>query len=425
MVERNIDKIKAEEQAKAAAKAAKEKADKDRLKDNKVPEKMPFTGISEADRSLQGTFKRHWKTATEAKMNGDEKSLYESVGIMNTLISYADQIKGTTDGIVERITKDPNLDEDIVNLYQRDFNTLRENGFEINSDDPTNTTISLKNKEGELMYEQPFTEFIESRKVIPRKVDLIDKTKKVLSTIKPSVTKEGSYAINKEIKDINSEESKSQVEAIKANVDTWVSNDDFMWSFYKKEMAKDSKLPLKTTAWTQKEIDNAREFYTEYLIDAYNKEVKAGYGRPGSSGGGKNGGELSQVVPFTYLTNEQQQPTMDQFKAQYPNLLGRKLTLTSGGKMPEVGGKNLSLAFATEGDTPNFVFELQSPVSYGFTGDGGRGGGSEPSKTTVAPGHPLYGNAVSEAIAYYGVSNQKDLQTLLRGDTINTSQYND
>jgi hypothetical protein len=353
-------------------------------------------------------------------MNGDEKSLYESVGIMNTLISYADQIKGTTDGIVERITKDPNLDEDIVNLYQRDFNTLRENGFEINSDDPTNTTISLKNKEGELMYEQPFTEFIESRKVIPRKVDLIDKTKKVLSTIKPSVTKEGSYAINKEIKDINSEESKSQVEAIKANVDTWVSNDDFMWSFYKKEMAKDSKLPLKTTAWTQKEIDNAREFYTEYLIDAYNKEVKAGYGRPGSSGGSGGGGNLnvSEVLPLSRVTISDSNNNLIAGK----DVKGRIYSTNDAQAGIEVAGKRIKGFYA--GNDGSFYFSAADPTSAGYGGVSGRNLGVE----WVYPDTKNYGDIVNQAVAAFknfGVTDEKSLASFLRGENqqINTSGY--
>jgi len=417
MAERNIDKIKAEEQAKAAAKAKEEQAKRDAVKDIGIPDKLSFTNISEVDKSLQGTFKREWKRATEAKMGGDDRTLYDAVGTMNTLISYADQIKDTPGKIAERVEKDKTLDEDIIDIYLRDFNSLRENGYQVNTDDPRNMTISLINEKGELMNEQPLTEFIETRKVLPRKINLIDETKKVLSTIKPSVSESGSYALTTKITDINSKESKPQVEAIKENVNLWVSNNDFMWSWYKKEMAKDSKLPLKTTGWTQQEKDKAREFYTKTVIDSYNEEVEKGFGRPGSSGGGKNGGEISKVVPFTYKTSPQEQPKMDKFKEQYPNLLGRKLTLTGGGKMPEIGGDVMSLAFATKGDTPNFVFQLQTPTSYALTAGGASGRGGEPSYTTISPEHPLYGIAVSEAIAYYEVSNEKELQTLLRGET--------
>jgi phage-related protein len=232
MAERNIDKIKAEEEAKKVAQAKKEQEDKDRLKDINIPEKLGFTNISEVDKSLQGTFKKKWEVATEAKMSGDERTLYEAVGTMNTLISYADQIKDTPGKIAERVEKDKTLDEDIIDIYLRDFNSLRENGYQVNTDDPRNMTISLINEKGELMNEQPLTEFIETRKVLPRKINLIDETKKVLSTIKPSVSESGSYALNTKITDINSKESKPQVEAIKENVNLWVSNNDGKYTFF-------------------------------------------------------------------------------------------------------------------------------------------------------------------------------------------------
>jgi hypothetical protein len=411
MAERNIDKIKAEEQAKAAAKAKEEQAKRDAVKDIGIPDKLSFTNISEVDKSLQGTFKREWKRATEAKMGGDDRTLYDAVGTMNTLISYADQIKDTPGKIAERVEKDKTLDEDIIDIYLRDFNSLRENGYQVNTDDPRNMTISLINEKGELMNEQPLTEFIETRKVLPRKINLIDETKKVLSTIKPSVSESGSYALNTKITDINSKESKPQVEAIKENVNLWVSNNDFMWSWYKKEMAKDSKLPLKTTGWTQQEKDKAREFYTKTVIDSYNEEVEKGFGSTGGgAGGGKDKVKLTPVYGLgTTVSN-------NYVKKLSPDLKGRGVTYGEGMKSFDFGGKTLNFAYATSGDKPEFVFQMSDPSSVGYSGSGASAGGKNVGVDYVTTQSTDYSALLNEAKKFFGAKNNKQLASILRGE---------
>ena len=417
MAERNIDKIKAEEEAKKVAKAKEAQAKRDAVKDIGIPDKLSFTNISEVDKSLQGTFKKKWEVATEAKMSGDERTLYEAVGTMNTLISYADQIKDTPGKIAERVEKDKTLDEDIVDIYLRDFNSLRENGYQVNTDDPRNMTISLINENGELMNEQPLTEFIETRKVLPRKINLIDETKKVLSTIKPSVSESGSYTLNTKITDINSKESKPQVESIKSNVDLWISNNDFMWSWYKKEMAKDPKLPLKTTKWTQEEKDKAREFYTKTVIDSYNDEVEKGFGSPGGGSGGDKE-KFTYGIPVT-LGSKVEDNAVSALTKKPGGLKGRAVFYGSNEGV-EMGGKKATHIYATTGDNPSFAFQILDPTRAGYGGTSG----SIPGYFWIKPDDEGYSAFVTSAKSYFKVDDEKILAKILRGDKIEEGNNN-
>jgi hypothetical protein len=415
MAERNIDKVKADEDARRAAKAKAEKEKRDSTKDYKIPDQLGFTGIPEVDRSLQGSFRNLYSRASEAKLIGDEKTLMETVGQMNVFIAKYEELKTLMPNIAKRIESDKTLDDDAGNNHLRALTTLNQNGYEVNTDDPQNMKIALKNENGELQNEQTLDEFVSTFKVIPNKIELIDETKKVLNTIKASSIGTGNYYSNKKITDINSEESKSQVEAINNNVEMWISNDNFMYSWYKKEQAKDSKLPHKTTGWTQEQREKAKDFYTKSLIDAYNTDISIGGGR-GSSGGGGSDSTLSPVVPYIYETSTQEQPAMDKFKALLPDLKGRQAQPTKS-TLAKIAGKSLALAFATPGDDPKFVFQLQDTDRVGFSAGGATGGGSEAAYQEIKPGDPLYGKALSNAMAVFGVSSKKELQTLLRGET--------
>jgi hypothetical protein len=421
MTERNIDKIKAEEEAKKQAKAKEEQAKRDAVKDIGIPDKLSFTNISEVDKSLQGTFKREWKRATEAKMGGDDRTLYDAVGTMNTLISYADQIKDTPGKIAERVEKDKTLDEDIVDIYLRDFNSLRENGYQVNTDDPRNMTISLINENGELMNEQPLTEFIETRKVLPRKINLIDETKKVLSTIKPSVSESGSYTLNTKITDINSKESKPQVESIKSNVDLWISNNDFMWSWYKKEMAKDSKLPLKTTKWTQEEKDKAREFYTKTVIDSYNEEVEKGFGSTG--GGGGSGPKQTPSIPSIVepVTTGTVGFNNDVDKLFREGGYSRPVFKGDKGNV-KVSGLDLTNVMVNK--QGNIVFVLEQPVGSSVGAGGASESNREAGNTYITASDKGFRVAREKVKNYLGIKTDTELASWVSGGELKFNSNN-
>ena len=411
MAERNIDKIKAEEEAKKLAKAKEAQAKREALKDYKIPDKLGFTGIAEFDRSAQGTFKNLYTQAAEAKLIGDERTLLEATGAMNTLISRYDELKELMPSIAERIESDETLDDDAGNDHLRDLTMLRDNNYVINTEDPRNIKIALMGEDGKLQKEQLLDDFLGTFKVIPNKIVLIDETKKVIDTIKPSEIESGSYSVNKKITDINSKESQPQVRAIEKNVDTWVSNDNFMYSWYKTKRAQDKSLPNKTTNWTEDQRKEAKEFYMSSLIDSYNKEVEMGFGSTGGgAGGGKDKVKLTPVYGLgTTVSN-------NYVRKLSPDLKGRGIDYSEGKKGFDFGGKILTFAYATSGDNPEFVFQMADPSNVGYSGGGASAGGKKGGIDYVTTQVTDYSALLNEAKRIYGAKNNKQLASILRGE---------
>jgi hypothetical protein len=411
MAERNIDKIKAEEEAKKAAKAREEQAKRDAIKDYKIPDKLGFTGIAEFDRSAQGTFKNLYTQATEAKLTGDERTLLSATGAMNTLISRYDELKELMPSIAERIESDKTLDDDAGNNHLRDLTMLRDNNYVINTEDPRNIKIALMGEDGKLQQEQLLDDFLGTFKVIPSKIDLIDETKKVITTIKPSEIESGNYYVNKKITDINSKESQPQVRAIEKNVDTWVANDNFMYSWYKTKRAQDKSLPNKTTNWTEDQRKEAKEFYMNSLIDSYNKEVEMGFGSTGG-GGGSGKEKFTYGVPVTLGSKVEDNAVIALTKK--PGGLKGRAVFYGSKEGVEMGGKKASHIYATAGDNPSFAFQIQDPTSAGY---GGMRGGI-PSNFWIKPDDEGYSSYVAAAKSYFKVDDEKVLAKILRGEKI-------
>lgn len=411
MAERNIDKIKADEAAKAAAKAKAEQAKRDAVKDYKIPDKLGFTGIAEFDRSAQGTFKNLYTQATEAKLIGDERTLLEATGAMNTLISRYDELKELMPNIAKRIESDKTLDDDAGNNHLRDLTMLRDNNYVINTEDPRNIKIALMGEDGKLQQEQLLDDFLGTFKVIPSKIDLIDETKKVITTIKPSEIESGNYYVNKKITDINSKESQPQVRAIEKNVDTWVANDNFMYSWYKTKRAQDKSLPNKTTNWTEDQRREAKEFYINSLIDSYNKEVEMGFGSTGGSGGTKE--KFTYGNPVTLGSTSLKDNKVKELASEPGGLKGRAVFFGSGEGV-DMGGKKATHIYATKGDTPSFAFQVQDPTSAGYGGTRG----AIPGLFWIKPDDADYDAYVAAAKSHFKVDDERVLGKILRGEKI-------
>jgi len=411
MAERNIDKIKAEEQAKAEAKAKKEQAKRDAVKDYKIPDKLGFTGIAEFDRSAQGTFKDLYTQASEAKLTGDEKTLLSATGAMNTLISRYDELKELMPGIAKRIESDKTLDDDAGNNHLRDLTMLRDNNYVINTEDPRNIKIALMGEDGKLQQEQLLDDFLGTFKVIPSKIDLIDETRKVITTIKPSEIESGNYYVNKKITDINSKESKPQVRAIEKNVDTWVANDNFMYSWYKTKRAQDKSLPNKTTNWTEDQRKEAKEFYMNSLIDSYNKEVEMGFGSTGGSGSDKE--KFTYGIPVTLGSKDLRDGAVIKLASSPGGLKGRAVFYGSNEGV-EMGGKKATHIYATTGDNPSFAFQILDPTNARFGGMSGK----TPGWFWVKPKDADYSAFVTSAKSYFKVDDERVLGKILRGEKI-------
>jgi hypothetical protein len=424
MVERNIDKIKAEEQAKAAAQAKADKEKRDAVKDIKDPSIQKTTGIGIVDAGISAAVRPEWEKFAYYKSIGDADNAGRSARKINIVSSQSEYLqKAMSDYQAAIKTGDdinPEAYRGVINLLTNLDKDKVKISFE--GDDPE---ISVMNEDGTYPEPSNLVNYIQNVLTPVRNYVEIDDIKKVTKSIPPSVDSFGNYLKHEEIKDINAESSSPQVNELKRQAKLRASQDESMFSWYNTQRASDNKLPFKVSGWTDEEKKKAEEYYFNTFKDSYNREVKAGFGRLGSSGG--SGGSdpiLSSVVSYNYETSPQEQPKMNQFKALLPDLKGRQFQPTKS-TLAKIAGKSLALAFATPGDDPKFVFQLQDTDKIGFSAGGATGGGSEASYEDIAPGHPLYGKALSNVMAVFGVSNKKDLQTLLRGDTINTSQYND
>jgi hypothetical protein len=420
MTERNIDKIKAEEEAKKLAKAKEAQAKREALKDYKIPDKLGFTGIAEFDRSAQGTFKNLYTQATEAKLIGDERTLLEATGTMNTLISRYDELKELMPNIAKRIESDKTLDDDAGNDHLRDLTMLRDNDYVINTEDPRNIKIALVGEDGKLQQEQLLDDFLGTFKVIPNKIVLIDETKKVIDTIKPSEIESGSYSVNKKITDINSKESQPQVRAIEKNVDTWVSNDNFMYSWYKTKRAQDKSLPNKTTNWTEDQRKEAKEFYMNSLIESYNKEVEMGFGSTGGSGGGPKETPsvtaiVEPVVAGTIGFNDSVDKLFRNGGYSRPIFKGDKGNV-------KVSGLDLTNVMVNKNG--NIVFVLEQPIGSST----GLGGASESNKeagnTYITASDKGFRIAREKVKNLLGLKTDKELASWVSGGELKFNSNN-
>jgi hypothetical protein len=423
MVERNIDKIKAEEQAKAQAKAKAEQAKRESVKDIKEPVVPVKTGIAYVDEGVSAAVSPQYEIYTEALLNGDEKTARKAARSINMVSSTATLLNEKMDAFQKKIESDKNINPEAYDEIMKQLTNVEKEKYKVIFNEDGDGLISVMNQDGTYPEPTNITDYVNNLMNAPRNFNELDNTNKVIETILASKTESGNYLFNKKITDINSEESKPQVEAIRNQARTQSTNNDAMFNWYKKERANDGSLPFKTSGWTKDEREKAEDYYFNNYLNSYNKEIEAGFGRPGGSGGRSGGGNsgLSPVVPFFYKTSLQAQPAMNKLKEQYPDLKGRQYKLTNT-KLPEFGGKDLVLAYATAGDDPQFVFQLQDPNRFGFSQGGATGGGSEFNYSFVKPGDDGYGAAVSNALVEFNVSSAKELQELLRGE-INTSGY--
>jgi len=176
-------------------------------------------------------------------------------------------------------------------------------------------------------------------------------------------------------------------------------------------MAKDSKLPLKTTGWTQQEKDKAREFYTKTVIDSYNDEVEKGFGSTrGGSGGDKE--KFTYGVPVT-LGKKLSDNAVTALSVKPGGLKGRAVFYGSNEGI-EMGGKKATHIYATTGDNPRFAFQILDPTTAGYKGTSGK----VPGYFWIKPGDPDYDAYVTATKSYFKVDDRKILSKILRGEKI-------
>jgi len=176
-------------------------------------------------------------------------------------------------------------------------------------------------------------------------------------------------------------------------------------------MAKDSKLPLKTTGWTQQEKDKAREFYTKTVIDSYNEEVEKGFSSTGGSGGPKE--KFTYGNPVTLGSTSLKDNKVKELALNPGGLKGRAVFFGSGEGV-DMGGKKATHIYATKGDTPSFAFQVQDPTSAGY----GSTRGAIPGLFWIKPKDPDYDAYVAAAKSHFKVDDERVLGKILRGEKI-------
>jgi hypothetical protein len=421
MVERNIDKIKAEEQAKAAAKAKKEQADREAAARIKRPENIKKTGIGALDQEFSGQVSGYWSEFSESVRVGDVQGAESSAFKIGEVGALANSILGGMDSFKKRMESDKDINPDAYNQAMSILTSLNKKKAKMSWDENLNGSISVMNEDG--TYPEPalMSDFANTIFNVPKNYNELDDIEKVTNTILASTTKSGNYLFNKKITDINSEESKPQVDVLRNQAKSRAGSDASMFVWYNNHKNTDKKLSYKVSGWTENERKEAEEHFFSTFLNAYNKEIEAGSGRPASSGGGsgdKDGPNVSDVLPLSRVTISGSDNNLIAGK----DVKGRIYSTNNAQAGFDAGGKKVKSLYA--GNDGSFYFSVADPTLAGYGGVSGGTIGID----WIHPDSTNYGEYVNQAVAAFkklGVTDEKSLASFLRGENqqINTSGY--
>ena len=293
MAERNIDKIKAEEEAKKLAKAKEEQAKRDAVKDIKDPNIQKLTGIGEVDAGISASIRPEWEKFAYYKSIGDADNAGRSARKINIVASQSEYLQKKMDEYQAAIKTGDDINPEAYRGVMNFLTNLDKDKVKISfeGDDPT---ISVMNEDGTYPEPSNLVNYIQNVLTPVRNYVEIDDIKKVTDTIKASVTESGSYALNTKITDINSKESAPQVNELRRQAKLRTSLDESMFNWYNNQRAQNNKLPFKVSGWTDEEKKQAEDYYFNTFKDSYNKEVEKGFG---SDRGGGSGPKETPSIP--------------------------------------------------------------------------------------------------------------------------------
>jgi hypothetical protein len=420
MAERNIDKIKAEEEAKKVAKAKEEQAKRDAVKDIKDPNIQKTIGIGAVDEGISRAMRGEFEKFADYKSIGDADNAGRSARKMNIvaqqseylqkkMADYEAAIKTVDDinpeayrGVMNFLT---NLDKDKVKI-----------SFE--GDDPT---ISVMNEDGTYPEPSNLVDYVQNVLTPVRNYVEIDDIKKVTDTIKASTTESGSYALNTKITDINSKESAPQVNELRRQAKLRTSLDESMFNWYNNQRAQNNKLPFKVSGWTDEEKKQAEDYYFNTFKDSYNREVEKGFGSPG---GGSGGGPketpsipsiVEPVVAGTVGFNDSVDKLFRNGGYTRPIFKGDKGNVKISG---------LELTNIMVNKNGNIVFVLEQPVGSST----GLGGASETNKeggnTYLTASDKGFRIAREKAKNLLGLKTDKELASWVSGGELKFNSNN-
>jgi hypothetical protein len=296
MAERNIDKIKAEEEAKAAAKA---KAKKEDLKEAGDVDAFKLSGFSGWDDSL-GTY-----VSRLHQLSIDNKELYRQTGDRKYLDNY-DRIKNEVNTINNESKAIGDKLKQIADLYSagkinktvyeekiKEFQSLNEGKAKYAYRDGR-TVIGFPDEEGNIVNESTAFGFVTNlANDMPEPFNINENINTIVEKVKASEIEAGGALYSKTITDIRSPESAPQMRRLEAAAKLFSDQNSSMTEWYllkrDSERAKGNKMPLKTSNWTEDEKKEAKKFFLDQMIDSYQKKVsiQAQQPREGGSGGDK------------------------------------------------------------------------------------------------------------------------------------------
>jgi hypothetical protein len=306
MAERNIDKIKAEEEAKKQAKAAEAKAKGEALKDVKDIEAFKLSGVTGYDKTLSGTVNNMYQKFLDAKESylntGDRSYLLiadkirnevdsinnESLAIGNTLTKFAELSKA------EKINKDI-ADEKLAELQ-----AIKDGRAEYSFEDGK-TMITFKDEDGNITNKVPASGYVTNMlSDIPEPFNIESTMNETVSKVKASTKETGNALFQRKTTDIDMPESAPQRKSLQNTAEYWSNNNGAMASWYQskraQEKANGNVLPLKTSGWSDGERKEAQDYFYNQLKNKYAKEVTIDAQQPNKSSDGSGSGDKKDII---------------------------------------------------------------------------------------------------------------------------------
>jgi hypothetical protein len=415
MAERNIDKVKADEAAKAAAKAAEKKAIADRGKDLKLPNPLEVTTLSGADLRYGDMAQGLFNDMTYAKMLYEQTGSAEAKQSFETLNYAYGQLANNVTSLKEAVPKftDPTfLKGKNLGIAQERAEYLQK----LNEEGKMRVdgrNILVKRPDGS---EFRLESFVPSMMNIPDEYDYQKYVQSIKKNTDTSVTSGGSYSMNYTRENILDPASKPQRDYIESAVKSESLNDSALIDYARNKGLKDEYGLTKTSGFTDKERQEWADQTYQDIINSFPSKEDKKFGAPKSDGGGDKEDIITgNVVPLG-------QNVEGDVKAIASKLKGRAVYSTKNKSGIPLAGVVVSHIYSTGGSDPQIYFQTTDPTTTSFGGSGGK----TPGYQWVTPQSSNYDAYVNDAIKILGVANKSELGKKLRGESqqINTSQYN-
>jgi hypothetical protein len=299
MAERNIDKIKADEAAKKAAKA---KGVSDRTKDLALPKPLDITTLNSADLKYGEMAQGLFNDMTYSKMLYEQTGSPEAKQNFETLNYAYGQLTSNVASLKENIPKfnDPaflkgknlSIAQERAEYFQKldEEGRMRVDGKNI---------LVKKPDGGEFRLES----FIPSMMNIPDDFDYQGFVKNVRDNTGPSTTSGGSYMLNWTKESILDPASSRQRDFIKNAVATQAyENESALVDYAKKKGLKNEYGLTKTSSFTDDEKKEWIDQTYQDIINSFPSKEDKKYGTPDRSG---SGGAKDKLKPTINIPSEQ------------------------------------------------------------------------------------------------------------------------